>query len=129
VKDRYKFFGEVALEKRFVTAEQLYEALTLQARSKVDIRTRERPDPIATNRFMLSMLVQQIAPNIHHWNRSSLFSVDKLRRHTGWEPEIPFRSAIDKTWRWYRSEGLPEKQDFDFGFEDELIRLVREREE
>jgi hypothetical protein len=36
VKDRYKFFGEVALEKRFVTAEQLYEALTIQARDKVD---------------------------------------------------------------------------------------------
>ena len=36
MKDRYKFFGEVALEKRFVTAEQLYEALTLQARDKVD---------------------------------------------------------------------------------------------
>jgi hypothetical protein len=36
VKDRYKFFGEVALEKRFVTADQLYEALTIQARDKVD---------------------------------------------------------------------------------------------
>lgn len=34
--DRYKLFGEVALEKRFVTAEQLYEALTLQARNKID---------------------------------------------------------------------------------------------
>jgi hypothetical protein len=38
VKDRYKFFGEVALEKRFVSAEQLYEALTLQARDKVEGR-------------------------------------------------------------------------------------------
>ena len=36
MKDRYKFFGEVALEKRFVTADQLYEALTIQARDKVD---------------------------------------------------------------------------------------------
>jgi hypothetical protein len=36
LSDRYKFFGEVALEKRFVTAEQLYEALTLQARLKVE---------------------------------------------------------------------------------------------
>jgi hypothetical protein len=36
VEDRYKFFGEVALEKKFVTPEQLYEALTLQARAKVD---------------------------------------------------------------------------------------------
>ncbi len=38
VKDRYKFFGEVALEKRFVTTDQLYEALTHQARAKVEGR-------------------------------------------------------------------------------------------
>jgi hypothetical protein len=36
VKDRYKFFGEIALEKKFVTPDQLYEALTQQARAKVD---------------------------------------------------------------------------------------------
>ena len=36
VKDRYKFFGEVALEKKFVTPEQLYKALTIQARAKVE---------------------------------------------------------------------------------------------
>lgn len=35
-QDRYKFFGEIALELRFVTADQLYEALTLQARAKVE---------------------------------------------------------------------------------------------
>lgn len=38
VKDRYKFFGEVALENRFVSAEQLYQALTIQARNKVEGR-------------------------------------------------------------------------------------------
>ena len=36
VKDRYKFFGEIALEKKFVTPDQLYEALTQQARAKVE---------------------------------------------------------------------------------------------
>ena len=36
MKESYKFFGEVALEKRFVSPEQLYEALTLQARSRVE---------------------------------------------------------------------------------------------
>ena len=36
MSDRYKFFGEIALEKRFVSAEQLYEALTLQARNRVE---------------------------------------------------------------------------------------------
>ncbi len=36
LKDQYKFFGEVALERKFVTPEQLYEALTVQARTRVD---------------------------------------------------------------------------------------------
>ena len=35
--DRYKrLFGEVALEQGFVTAAQLYEALTLQAKRKAE---------------------------------------------------------------------------------------------
>ena len=38
MKDRYKFFGEIALERKYVTPEQLYEALTQQARAKVDGR-------------------------------------------------------------------------------------------
>ena len=36
VSDRYKFFGEVALEKRYVSADQLYEALTLQAKNRIE---------------------------------------------------------------------------------------------
>ena len=56
------------------------------------------------------------------------FSVDKLRRHVGWEPELTFKAAVERTWRWYQAEGLPDSQDFDFGFEDELIRMVRERQ-
>jgi hypothetical protein len=34
MSNRYKFFGEIALEKHFVSAEQLYEALTLQAKNR-----------------------------------------------------------------------------------------------
>ena len=36
MENRYKFFGEIALEKKFVTPEQLYEALTQQARDKIE---------------------------------------------------------------------------------------------
>ena len=97
-----------------------------QTQNKADIRSDRKFDPVATNRFMLTMLVQQIAPNIHHWDRSALFSIDKLRRHVGWEPELTFRASVERTWRWYQAEGLPESQRFDFGFEDELIRMARE---
>lgn len=98
-----------------------------QAEAKVDIRAKAKISQIMINRFMLSMLVQQIAPHIHHWDRSALFSVDKLRRHCGWEPELSFSRAVERTWEWYLSEGLPDSQHFDFSFEDELIDLVRER--
>ena len=35
-EDRYKLFGEVALEERFVTSDQLLEALTSQAKDKAE---------------------------------------------------------------------------------------------
>ena len=38
VEDRYKLFGEVALEERFVTPEELLEALTIQAKDKSEGR-------------------------------------------------------------------------------------------
>ena len=37
-EDRYKMFGEVALAHKVVTAEKLYEALTVQARDKAEGR-------------------------------------------------------------------------------------------
>ncbi len=37
-EDRYKLFGEVALEERFVTPEQLLEALTAQAKDRAEGR-------------------------------------------------------------------------------------------
>jgi len=100
-----------------------------KAQAKVDIRTTTKISPVMINRFMLTMLVQQIAPHIHHWDRSALFGVDKLRRDCGWEPELNFPRTVERTWRWYQSEGLAENQRFDFGFEDELIRLVRDHEQ
>ena len=95
--------------------------------AKVDIRSTEKVDHLLVNRFMLTMLVQQIAPHIHRWNRNAIFSVDKLRRHVGWEPELPFPRAVERTYRWYRSAGLDRSQTFNFAFEDQLIRLARER--
>jgi len=100
-----------------------------KAQAKVDIRAKSAISRVMVNRFMLSMLVQQIAPHIHHWDRSTLFSVDKLQRHCGWEPELSFPRAVERTWRWYASDGLPETQSFDFGFEDALIRLARDRQD
>lgn len=132
-------FGQIVereTEKVFIPAslmEDLWQGrieLELpKAQAKVDTRTKAKISRMMINRFMLSMLVQQIAPHIHHWNRSALFGIDKLRRDCGWEPELSFPRAVERTWRWYQSEGLPESQSFDFGFEDELIQLVRDHKE
>jgi nucleoside-diphosphate-sugar epimerase len=133
--DTFGRIVERGLEKVFIPAplmEDLWQGrieLELpKAQAKVDIRSKAKISRMMINRFMLSMLVQQIAPHIHHWDRSTLFGVDKLRRDCGWEPELSFARAVERTWRWYQSEGLPDSQSFDFGFEDELIRLVHDYE-
>ena len=98
-----------------------------QVQSAADTRGREKPDPVLVNRFMLSMLVQQIAPHLHHWDKSTLFSVEKLQRHVGWEPEYTVRGAVEQTWQWYQGTDRPQTQVFDFAFEDQLIQMVKER--
>lgn len=98
-----------------------------RTQTKADTRGKEKAERLMVNRFMLTMLVQQIAPNIHYWDRSTIYSVDKLRRHTGWEPELDFARSVERTWRWYQAEGLDKSQSFDFGFEDELLKLVEAR--
>jgi len=97
-----------------------------QTQAKADTRSGFNTSDVERNRFMLTMLVQQIAPNIHRWDRSAFFDVDKLRRDVGWVPELTFPAAVERTWRWYQSAGLPETQEFDFSFEDELIRMARD---
>lgn len=94
--------------------------------AKVDIRASQQINPIALNQFMLSCLVQRIAPHIHRWNRNVIFGIDRLRRDVGWEPEYTFPAAVEQTWRWFRDSGRSEQQSFEFGWEDELIRQVRE---
>lgn len=120
------------VEKVFIPAkmmDQLWsgdiEVELPKTESKADIRAASGISQVEINRFMLTMLVQQIAPNIHYWDRSTLFSVDKLRRDVGWEPELTFPAAVERTWRWYQSAGLPDSQEFDFSFEDGLIKMAR----
>src|SRR5262249_20060847 len=102
-------------------------ARPVQVKSRVDTRTTERPDELERNRFLLSMLVQRIAPHIHRWNDNVLFGVERLRQDVGFEREVRFPAAVAQTFEWFQSERVAEKQSFDFSFEDEILRLVRER--
>ena len=59
-------------------------------------------------------------------DRTVGFGVDRLRRDVGWEPEFTFPAAVEHTWEWFQREGL-DKRDFDFGWEDQLLRQVEAR--
>lgn len=98
--------------------------LPLKVEANADTRTTSKQNPVAMNQFVLSCLVQRLAPHLHGWNRNVLFSVDRLRRDVGWEPEFDLRRAVEHTWAWYQAEGLHETKTFDFAWEDELLRQI-----
>ncbi|MCA9821683.1 MAG: NAD-dependent epimerase/dehydratase family protein [Dehalococcoidia bacterium] len=69
-------------------------------------------------------LIQKVAPHIHRWNSSVIFSIDRLRADIGWEPEYTFRSMVEQTYDWYCSAGLDRTGTFDFSFEDQLLERL-----
>jgi nucleoside-diphosphate-sugar epimerase len=91
----------------------------------MNIDTRSGGDQAtAMQRFRLQSLIQRLAPNLHRWNRSVLFSVDRLKRDVGWAPEYTFASAVEQTWDWFQTEGLHETREFDFVFEDDVLERL-----
>jgi nucleoside-diphosphate-sugar epimerase len=94
--------------------------------TNVDIRTTRQDDRGAAL-FRLQRILQRLAPHIHHWNKSVIFGIDRLRRDVGWEPEYSFRGAVEQTWEWMRREGLDKTRDFDFSGEDELLERIASR--
>ena len=123
----------VAPNKVFIPAglmDDLYAGRVLLARAavnaKVDIRSKERAGEIIQQRFLLTMLVQRIAPHLHHWNKSVVFGVDRLREDAGWKPEFSFPAAVEHTYAWFRSQGLHESLKCDWSWEDQVLALARD---
>lgn len=113
-------------EKVFIPAEimdDLYAGRRRLGGGGLSVRadTRSSRDDRGAALFQLQRIIQKIAPHLHHWNRSVFFSIDQLRRDTGWEPEYTFPAAVAQTWEWMQREGLDGTRDFDFAFEDELL--------
>jgi len=119
-------------EKTFIPAELMDDLWEGRARIsggplKVRMDARGAPtEPAFVQRFQLQRLIQRLAPNLHHWNLSVLFGIDRLRRDVGWEPEYSFRGAVEQTWGWMQANGLVESREFDFGFEDDLLTRIQE---
>ncbi|HRC63509.1 MAG TPA: NAD-dependent epimerase/dehydratase family protein [Dehalococcoidia bacterium] len=89
-----------------------------------NIETRTAPPRPGSNVGMVQSLIQRLAPNLHHWNRSVLFGIDRLRQDVGWEPEYTFPAMVEQTYEWYRREGLHESRQFDFSWEDRLLERL-----
>jgi nucleoside-diphosphate-sugar epimerase len=69
-------------------------------------------------------LIQRLAPNIHHWNDSTFFSIERLREDVGFWPAYTFAAAVEQTYDWFRREKLDESLHFDFSWEDSLIKRL-----
>ncbi|MBW2268622.1 MAG: NAD-dependent epimerase/dehydratase family protein [Deltaproteobacteria bacterium] len=98
--------------------------LPVKLEANIETRATSVQSRVAANQFMLSCLVQRLAPHLHGWNRNVLFGVDRLRRDVGWEPEFDLKRAVEHTWEWFQAQGLHENPSFDFGWEDELLRQI-----
>ncbi|MBI4497172.1 MAG: SDR family oxidoreductase [Chloroflexi bacterium] len=66
-------------------------------------------------------LIQRLAPYIHGWKAPVVFSIQKLRDHLGFAPAYTFASGMRQTYEWFQQEGLADRLEFDFRFEDELL--------
>jgi nucleoside-diphosphate-sugar epimerase len=95
-----------------------------EVQAKIDIRSTETPGALLRQRFLLTFLVQRIAPHIHPWNRSVVFSIDRMREDVGWKPEFTFPAAVEHTYAWFRQQRLHETARFDWSWEDQLLGLV-----
>ncbi|MCY3618143.1 MAG: NAD-dependent epimerase/dehydratase family protein [Acidimicrobiaceae bacterium] len=100
----------------------------------MDIRSSAGSERVARNpradmlrrRLQVAQLVQHLAPNIWWWNRSIVFSVDRLRSDIGWEPSHDLTSMFEHTFDWYQRSGRAEADAtrFDWTFEDALLHEI-----
>jgi nucleoside-diphosphate-sugar epimerase len=95
--------------------------------SRIEIRPSASGVQTASNsrqKYHLATLVQRIAPQLHRWDRSVVFGIDRLRRDIGWEPEYTFESMVQQTYDWFVAEGLDRSLTFDFASEDQILSLL-----
>lgn len=83
--------------------------------------TMNRHDPRAIG---VRGLIQRLGPNIHNWNESTFFSVDRLAEDVGFRPAYTFAAAVEQTYEWFRREGLADILDFDFSWEDHMLQRL-----
>lgn len=97
----------------------------------MDIRSSQPPEDRARatgrRKFQISQLIQRLAPNIHRWDRPVCFSIERLKSDIGWVPEFTFESMVAHTYQWFRQEGLADRLEYDWTFEDQLLAHLANR--
>ena len=94
----------------------------------VDIRSTEKArksQAKATMRFKLATIIQRLSPNIHRWNQSTIFSIDKLRKDTGFVPEYDLKKMVKEVYDWQKRESINQK--FNWVLDDQILELLKER--
>ena len=69
-------------------------------------------------------LIQKLAPYIHRWDQSTIFSMKKLQDHIGYEPYYNFESAMKHTYEWFLSSNLQNERKYDFSDEDKILDSI-----
>ena len=75
-----KLFGEIALEKKLVTTDKLYHALTVQAKAEVEGRAyRSLGEILIEMGFMTEKQVLEVLKVLHHGGDAQAGSPTKKR--------------------------------------------------
>ena len=82
-------------------------------------------DQAQSNMRFVNSLIQRLNPQLHRWNHNTVFSIDALRQDIGWEPDYTFESAVEQTYDWFRREGLDKERQYDWGWEDQIMGMIK----
>ncbi len=69
-------------------------------------------------------LIQRLAPNIHNWNASTIFSIDRLAEDVGFIPAYSFAAAVEQTYEWFQNEKVIDRLNIDYTWEDEMLKRL-----
>jgi nucleoside-diphosphate-sugar epimerase len=72
-------------------------------------------------------LIQRLGPNIHNWNESTFFSVERLWEDVGFRPAYTFEAAVEQTYDWFARDNVSETLQFDYSWEDNMLQRLGAR--
>ena len=56
-----------------------------------------------------------------------VFSIEKIKRDLGWEPQMSIAQGLADSYRWFAHEGGRENFTYDFSMDDEVLAEIGRR--